>query len=1325
MSKILAVFIFWIAGLVSVTASENSYLEASFKAIYLGNFADLEQASLKFVDEAGSLGEINPAELSALATYSYYLPIYHSSLKPEHEPLLKFLNSASGENKEAGAAIMGLLFLNYDLPEELDKDDVKAEDVFFQFVQHQNLFGITPQGHAILSVDIADQLIEKNDYTSAELRLLSSLHALDGKHTPAWDAALILSQLAMIYSETGRVYLASKVTNSVLKDIFPILSEGHLHQNRVLGTLLMVANETGNNDARERVLEILFQTNFSEGYHSLAEKYWLTEILITDAYLHSSTVDGLDTKFNVISSLINETEVERSKDLKTFFRDFLSLRDNFCEHPELRIPEFLHQSKEVLIMLDAIKVGHSLRCSDSPDFEKASGSIQEANAKILKMKKVFFNSLSRGVEPTHSLKIVREIYLGLAMLWFEKHSNQSVFHKLVSWAQGNEQQKEFVSSLITILGGTAQSLAEKELEMRQKAIASGDSSLFIDVERTLIRLREREEYITHFLDIYTQNVVNFYKGKQGSALPPNVKPFEYSLLDASKRFEELFVVDPAANLIDEIQTQLKSDQGAIFSFSGVSVKLTCIIKKTQWFCMAAPHDPSSIQNYQLEFQATLLRKQIGKNAADHGTAGKIIFPPEILALTNDLKHVFFVPENQFWSMPLQYLWLKSGALPALILSPTINSLKQPYVSTTEFEPTFQYVGIGNPNYSMDSYDISSAIGEIPGLAIRSADYVNDLTKLRQLPRTEDEILDSSNFFSGDKLLLLRKDASEENLHNEQWNSSNVIHFATHALISGEMLGLDEPSIVLSSPTKAGKQDGILTSSEISRYSFPDSLIILSACRTISDFGAPVERGMSGLSLAFLSSGAKSLLVTQWQVPDDTSKDLIKRFFFERSSGLDTPAALAKVTTDLLQTELDPYYWSAYVTISFPSRLNHSSGALLKKIALRKEEGFQPYIGSYSNNILALSYSQTKADGGLRVYTDFIEMTEETYPLKWLFRKEGRFQFLPYNSPFLESMGDQNNLPIYELWRFDFGDNTLELVNNISKKHLKKDEIIMQQSPVYELEDSKWKVLVTASEEGKTSTYLVKLDRSGRTIEISNISNDVLPTTVQTLTHPNYAYFVWGDNQTVLLSQMILNEVSSEFEPRTQEYRPRTRLDNAHLALYKIDNLSSKVTRTHFFSEMIMLGNIRKNDDNLQLLSSPLKKELYLLENGKLSLLGRAEKVSISRLIPDKNLLATTNMYSASKQRDYQKAKRLKFSLSSIAGSTQKVDPNLTISSSNNVERLEDYLLAVNEVGRDEPENVGLMMRSKVFVFLEDVFSANGREFFLFSDEEKFFVSEME
>ena len=121
--------------------------------------------------------------------------------------------------------------------------------------------------------------------------------------------------------------------------------------------------------------------------------------------------------------------------------------------------------------------------------------------------------------------------------------------------------------------------------------------------------------------------------------------------------------------------------------------------------------------------------------------------------------------------------------------------------------------------------------------------------------------------------LLRKEATKEavlqNIH-----SVSLIHFAAHGDAErGEIALAPESSI---KPGTATEKDYLMTMADISRVQLRAKLVVLSCCHSAR--GHVKAEGVVGIARAFLGSGARSVLVALWAIPDEATKKLMSRFY---------------------------------------------------------------------------------------------------------------------------------------------------------------------------------------------------------------------------------------------------------------------------------------------------------------------------------------------------------------------------------------------------------------------------------------------------------------
>jgi CHAT domain-containing protein len=156
----------------------------------------------------------------------------------------------------------------------------------------------------------------------------------------------------------------------------------------------------------------------------------------------------------------------------------------------------------------------------------------------------------------------------------------------------------------------------------------------------------------------------------------------------------------------------------------------------------------------------------------------------------------------------------------------------------------------------------------------------ELAMLPRLPDTADELKSIALALQADpsKVLNLGKDANEQSVKTMNLSGFKVLAFATHGLVPGELNGLTQPALALSSPAVTGGDgDGLLTMEEILGLKLDADWVVLSACNTGAGAGAGAEAA-SGLGRAFFYAGTRALLVTNWSVHSQSARELVTDLF---------------------------------------------------------------------------------------------------------------------------------------------------------------------------------------------------------------------------------------------------------------------------------------------------------------------------------------------------------------------------------------------------------------------------------------------------------------
>jgi CHAT domain-containing protein/Flp pilus assembly protein TadD len=203
-----------------------------------------------------------------------------------------------------------------------------------------------------------------------------------------------------------------------------------------------------------------------------------------------------------------------------------------------------------------------------------------------------------------------------------------------------------------------------------------------------------------------------------------------------------------------------------------------------------------------------------------------------------------------------------------------------------------FIGVGDP-----LLDGSANVRGGAMIASRGAEAVADIRRLPQLPGTRDELMADAKTLGADPStsLFLQDHATKPQvmeLNRDRLANARVVAFATHALIGGELVGLNEPALVLTPPSQPSEtDDGLLLLEDVLGLKLRQTQwVVLSACNTAAPSGS--GEGFSGLTRAFFYAGTPSLLVSQWSVDDAATDQLMTHLFTVYGKGADASRATA-------------------------------------------------------------------------------------------------------------------------------------------------------------------------------------------------------------------------------------------------------------------------------------------------------------------------------------------------------------------------------------------------------------------------------------------------
>lgn len=291
------------------------------------------------------------------------------------------------------------------------------------------------------------------------------------------------------------------------------------------------------------------------------------------------------------------------------------------------------------------------------------------------------------------------------------------------------------------------------------------------------------------------------------------------------------------------------------------------------------------------------------------------------------RQVFFSPTGMLNLINIEALADSSGitALEKYNLS-RVSSTKQ-IVSSIKESPIKSVVSYGGIDYA----EVAEVI-----------DSLNNRGNWNYLKNTLTEVYNLAELLQKSKIhvtTVTGSDATETSFKTLDGTTANVIHIASHGfyiptqkrnaipyyansiytqtikdeLFYSGLIMSEGQTVWTDSAFKVEEDDGILTSYEISKLDLSNvDLVVLSACET--GLGDNLFDGIFGLQRAFKKAGAKSILMSLWQIDDKTSCEYMTLFYKKIAEGYSTHDAYLSTVFKMKEKYQDANYWASFVLL---------------------------------------------------------------------------------------------------------------------------------------------------------------------------------------------------------------------------------------------------------------------------------------------------------------------------------------------------------------------------------------------------------------------------
>ena len=262
-------------------------------------------------------------------------------------------------------------------------------------------------------------------------------------------------------------------------------------------------------------------------------------------------------------------------------------------------------------------------------------------------------------------------------------------------------------------------------------------------------------------------------------------------------------------------------------------------------------------------------------------------------------HVIFVPHQELFGVPFPALQDEQGTYlikqHTILTAPSIQALqltnqRRKKLGNKELSQS-EFLIIGNPDMPNNP--------ELPG----------ENVKLKPLPHSETEANNIASQFNSQALIGL---VATETTVVEKMKTADIIHLATHGLVQDNYTGGSIPGAIALS--KDNTNDGLLTADELFQLEnqLQARLVVLSACDT--GRGAITGDGIIGLSRSLIAAGTPSILVSLWKVPDESTGELMVRFYEHLEDSGNKAQALRQAMLETMEERPFPRDWAAFTLI---------------------------------------------------------------------------------------------------------------------------------------------------------------------------------------------------------------------------------------------------------------------------------------------------------------------------------------------------------------------------------------------------------------------------
>ncbi|WP_158597019.1 CHAT domain-containing tetratricopeptide repeat protein [Aquimarina sp. BL5] len=366
----------------------------------------------------------------------------------------------------------------------------------------------------------------------------------------------------------------------------------------------------------------------------------------------------------------------------------------------------------------------------------------------------------------------------------------------------------------------------------------------------------------------------------------------------------------------DIQKQLDDKTTLLEFFTGDSITYAFTISKNEIAVqeLATPKLTKQVEQFRESITS--------KNIQEFKKQSHLLYNALVTPIKEQLKgdKLIIVPDGSLWHLNFELLLTQNdvsenpGELSYLLKDYAIN-----YANSANllFNP-FKKVTSKDKKEGCLAFSFSDSTNIVNSKNMSLAtlrDAADDLPGTRKEIRAIADIIDGQYYFGT---------AANEANFKKKANQYKIVHLALHGEVDNER---PENSKLFFTKSKDTIEDNLLYAHELFALDIPSELTVLSACNTGTGKIAKGE-GIMSLGNAFQYAGTKSLLLSSWEVPDNTAPELMQYFYTNLKAGMNKGRALQQAKLQYLKTadryRKAPFYWGGFYLVGDSAPIQFST-----------------------------------------------------------------------------------------------------------------------------------------------------------------------------------------------------------------------------------------------------------------------------------------------------------------------------------------------------------------------------------------------------------------